>query len=206
VSPQLTIEAEEETARQDFVEDRDARNDGRLVTVIELLSPSTKRPGPDRDAYAAKQRDLLASDASLVEIDLSRLGERVMTDAQFASFVDRLVPRPAYLVVVSPFWMRSRPGCGYHAFPIRLRDSLPCIDIPLTPELAEVSMDLQYVFNRSYDLGPYRRAERTTAGRSRRPWRRTTRPGRSNCFSSKASWTRWADVARTSLSRVPSSC
>ena len=47
-----------------------------LVTLIEIASPSNKRPGPDRRSYEAKQQDILQSDTSLVEIDLLRSGER----------------------------------------------------------------------------------------------------------------------------------
>jgi len=46
--------------RLSFVEIRD-RRDRQLVTVVELLSPSNKRQGPDREQYLAKRRQLLAS-------------------------------------------------------------------------------------------------------------------------------------------------
>ena len=45
-----------------------------MVTVIELLSPSNKRAGDDREQYLAKRRELLRSPAHLVEIDLLRDG------------------------------------------------------------------------------------------------------------------------------------
>ncbi len=47
---------------------------GRIVTVIEVLSPANKREGQGRESYLAKQRDYLASSANLVEIDLLRGG------------------------------------------------------------------------------------------------------------------------------------
>ncbi len=43
-----------------FVEIRDRRS-RELVTVIELLSPSNKKSGPDREQYIAKRARLLAS-------------------------------------------------------------------------------------------------------------------------------------------------
>jgi hypothetical protein len=43
-----------------------------LITLIEIVSPSNKRPGIDRRAYLRQQRDVLESDANLVEIDLLR--------------------------------------------------------------------------------------------------------------------------------------
>ena len=54
-----------------FVEIRDRRN-RQLVTLIELLSPTNKRPGGDRDQYLGKRHEVLASSAHLVEIDLLR--------------------------------------------------------------------------------------------------------------------------------------
>jgi hypothetical protein len=128
-----------------------------LVTLIEILSPSNKRPGPDRDSYAAKQREVLESDANLVEIDLLRTGRRVLPSVEITSAVARLEPRPDYLVLVSRAWQRGGPFLGYSAYPIRLHEMLPCISVPLVAEQAEVPLDLQYAIQRTYDGGPYRR-------------------------------------------------
>ena len=45
-------------------------------------------------------------------------------------------------------------------YPIQLRDCLPEIAIPLLPGDRDVAIDLQAVFQRSYDAGPYRRCIR----------------------------------------------
>src|SRR5437588_8402129 len=50
----------------------------RLVTCIEVLSPTNKR-GPGREEYAAKRFQILSGDAHLVEIDLLRVGARFPT-------------------------------------------------------------------------------------------------------------------------------
>ena len=42
-------------------------------------------------------------------------------------------------------------------YPIRLEDRLPTIDIPLLPGDPSVTLDLQAVFDRCYDAGPYAR-------------------------------------------------
>ena len=48
----------------------------RVVTAIEVLSLSNKRPGDQgRDLYLQKQAEILASEVHLVEIDLLRGGE-----------------------------------------------------------------------------------------------------------------------------------
>jgi len=75
-----------------YIEIRDRRS-RELVTVIELLSPSNKRPGPDRDQYLAKRGQVLASPAHLIEIDLLRGGAPMpavdRTDCDYAVLVSR---------------------------------------------------------------------------------------------------------------------
>jgi hypothetical protein len=153
----LRVEAlDSEPVRHLFVEIRDASRDHRLVTLIEILSPSNKRPGPDRDAYVRKQREVLESDASLVEIDLLRDGRRVFPDGRLAEFIDKSESRPAYVILVSPAWRREAPYRGYVVYPVRLRDPLPRVGIPLKAELPLLLLDLQLAFHLVYDGGPYR--------------------------------------------------
>ena len=45
----------------------------------------------------------------------------------------------------------------YFVYPIRVQDRLPEIKIPLLPGDGDVVVDLQAIFQRSYDAGPYRR-------------------------------------------------
>jgi hypothetical protein len=63
--------------KQRFLALRD-RESLRLVTVIEILSPTNKRSGGDgRRQYLEKRKDLLQSAVNLVEIDLLRGGRRL---------------------------------------------------------------------------------------------------------------------------------
>lgn len=64
----LTLDFLEEEHRIPFIEII-YRETGDVVTVIEVLSPSNKN-GEGRDEYLQKQKDLLNSQANLVEIDL----------------------------------------------------------------------------------------------------------------------------------------
>jgi hypothetical protein len=48
-----------EPIRHAFVEIRDSAHRHKLVTLIEIASPSNKRPGQDRRAYQQKQREVL---------------------------------------------------------------------------------------------------------------------------------------------------
>ena len=62
--------------RLSYVEIRDARS-RRLITAIELLSPTNKRIGSDRDQYLAMRASLMRQGVNLVEVDLLRGGPRM---------------------------------------------------------------------------------------------------------------------------------
>ena len=127
--------------RLSFLEIRD-RRDRHLVTVVELLSPSNKRQGPDREQYLAKRRQLLASAVHLVEIDLLRGGPRMPVEG---------LPDCDYCIVVSR--VEKRPDVGI--WPVRLRERLPVIPIPLRAPDADARLDLQEALNRLYDAAGY---------------------------------------------------
>ena len=152
VSASIEVDFLNEPITHTYIEIRDSKNHHQLVTLIEILSPSNKRGGPDRLAYAKKQAEVLQSAASLVEIDLLRSGTRILPDVGLARFIDALRPIPDYLVMVAPAWKREGLGLGYHLYPIGLREILPCVGIPLKVGEAVVPLDLQDIFNRVYDL------------------------------------------------------
>lgn len=78
VSASIRVTIPSEPVRHPFIEIRDPRDGHKLITLIEIVSFSNKRPGLDREAYLFKQAEVLGSDASLVEIDLlSSLGQGV---------------------------------------------------------------------------------------------------------------------------------
>jgi hypothetical protein len=157
VSESVEVIVGSEPLRHQFVELRDASRGHRLVTLIEIVSPSNKRAGVDRRAYLRKQREVLESDASLIEIDLLRSGERLLPNADLEAYLLSLEPQPAYLVLVNRAWRRSGVEMAYQLFAMSLREVLPCISVPLREGEDEVSLDLQWLFNQAYDRGPYRR-------------------------------------------------
>jgi hypothetical protein len=130
---------EQDVEKVRFLEVRD-RQGREPVTVIELLSPSNKRAGDDREQYLAKRRELLRSPAHLVEIDLLRgwtcMPQEGRPECDYSVLVSRAEKRR-----VAEFW------------PIRVRDRLPVIPIPLRPPDAAAPIDLQEVLHRAYD-GP----------------------------------------------------
>lgn len=136
------VPAPVDVERQSFIEIRDRQGRG-LVTVVELLSPTNKRPGPDREQYLAKRRQLLASGAHLVEIDLLRGYPRLPLEG---------LPGCDYYVMVSRAEERPRAGL----WPLSLRNPLPTVPIPLRSPDPDASLGLQQLMDRIYDAAGYR--------------------------------------------------
>jgi hypothetical protein len=127
--------------RSAFLEIRD-RNQRRLVTVIELLSPSNKLKDRDRAQYLAKREQILESSANFVEIDLLRSGTPMPWDE---------MPACDYYVVVSE--PLARPDAGI--WPLGLHDPLPPISIPLAPNEPKARLDLKALLDHIYDAAGY---------------------------------------------------
>jgi hypothetical protein len=156
LSEYVELIVETELAELSFVEIRDAHRGHEVVTLIEVLSPANKRPGTDRDKFLQKRSEVLESHTSLVEIDLLRNGDRAWTDPVIAHKLFALEPPPHYLVTVNREWQR-RPDLKLQVFPAYLNGCLPVIPVPLREGEQDVLIDLQHVFLRVYEAGPYRR-------------------------------------------------
>ena len=137
-----------EPIRQGFIEIIDIKSGRRVVTVIEVLSPSNKLPGPGRELYVKKQEELRAGGVSLVEIDLLRAGTRVLSVP-----LDRIPEghRTAYAACVRRGWKTFE--IEYYRIP--LRERLPAITIPLRRDDRDVALDLQSLIDQCYDSGRY---------------------------------------------------
>ena len=145
VAAPLLIELVDVEVTEGFIEIRE-RSGGLVVTVIEVLSPSNKRKGPGRKSYLRKQRDVLASAASLVEVDLLRGGKRVLA-------VGDIPPshHSEALVCISPGWKRTRR----ELYALPLSRKLPIIPIPLRPQEKRIRLDLQALIDQVYQAGRY---------------------------------------------------
>ncbi len=113
----------------------------RLVTCIEVLSPTNKR-GPGREEYAGKRYNMVSGNANLVEIDLLRAGSRFPTAQP--------LPPKSYFVFVSQAGRRL----DVEIWPIALDQPLPEVSIPLLPGEAVV-LDLQKALSVIYDIIGY---------------------------------------------------
>jgi hypothetical protein len=103
-----------------------------VVTVIEVLSPSNKERGTERERYLNKHDEYLGSGTNFVEIDILRDGGRMPLGKPPTRTAD-------YYIIVSR-------GCNYpHAevSPFTIRDQIPLFPVPLKPKDGEVLLDLQ---------------------------------------------------------------
>jgi hypothetical protein len=151
------VRVRSEPLRHAYVEVRDSKRAHELVTLIEIASPSNKREGVDRKAYLKKQREVLDSNASLIELDLLRDGERLLPNPDLEDLVTQIEPAPEYLVLVNRWWDRTGEDSAYDVYPVLLDQALPCVPVPLRQSEDETPLDLQYVFQQAYDGGPYHR-------------------------------------------------
>jgi hypothetical protein len=115
----------------------------RLVTALEILSPSNKAPGKGRDAYLEKRAELFGSRTSLVEIDLLRAGA--------AMPLGHPVQARDYRILVARG--RTRPRALPLTFGVRA--AVPTIPIPLLPEDEEPRLDLNRVLHDLIDRARY---------------------------------------------------
>jgi hypothetical protein len=115
----------------------------KLITTIELLSPSNKKSGDDRSAFLAKRVDLLRHGVNVVDLDLLLAGKRLplrvpLPTGDYHAFVTR-----AYVY----------KDCEVYSW--SMRDPLPTIAIPLRTDEPDVLLPLQPAFNWVYDRSRY---------------------------------------------------
>jgi hypothetical protein len=136
--------------REGRVEILDSYNDMKLVALIEVVSPTNKAAGPGRVSYKAKQKEALARDCHLVEIDLLRRGHHVVAVPKW-----RLRPFEPYdsLCCVSRWPFRNR----FELYPRALRQRLPRVRIPLAEGDPDTTRDIQSALEQVYVEGRYAR-------------------------------------------------
>jgi hypothetical protein len=127
----------------------DRQSNQRVVTVIEVLSPTNKYAGPGRESYEAKQQEVRGSDVHLVEIDLLRNGPHVL------SVPERVVRGRGgydYLICVN---RAAKVRDVFEFYRRRVRERLPRIRVPLAGSDPDVILDLQAVLAHTYEAGSY---------------------------------------------------
>jgi hypothetical protein len=150
VSEPLILGFQDDPIRQRFIEILDATTGGRVVTVIEFLSPSNKLPGDGRSQYKRKQQECVDARVNLFEVDLTRQGQRELLVAQAG-----LPPEYRTAYFASVFRATWKEYGRKEAYRIPLRDPLPAIRIPLRAGDDDVVLDLQALITEAYDIGRY---------------------------------------------------
>jgi hypothetical protein len=135
-----------EPAREGFIEIVDSG--GKLVTAIEFVSPTNKRPGDGRTKYRRKQREMLGSRTNMVEVDLTRGGKRAMLAPA------HMLPSKAHTDYLACVVRGSRPG-EFELYPMPLRQTLAIVGIPLRPIDSDIVLNLQQLVDAVYQKGRY---------------------------------------------------
>jgi hypothetical protein len=135
----------EEEHREAFVEIFETDPEMRLVTTIEVLSPTNKRTGtPGWDLYQRKRQSILLGDVSLVEIDLLRGGQRMpMLDPW---------PDSPYTLMVA----RARKPQMCRVWEGSFQRALPPIPVPLVKPDPDIPLSLQPLVDTIYQRFRYR--------------------------------------------------
>jgi hypothetical protein len=136
----------DEHFRENFIEIYEADPEVRLVTCLEVPSPSNKRRGTEGwEQYLRKRNALLLGSANLVEIDLLRRGQRM-------PMVEPWPNSPYYLLV----GRQSRvPYC--RVWPVPLRQPLPEVPVPLASPDPDIALSLQPLIEAVYERSRYAR-------------------------------------------------
>lgn len=130
--------------RETFIEIHAIQPTRQLVTCLEVLSPSNKRPGTAGwELYARKRQGLLLGEANLVELDLLRGGTKpAMLDPWPACPYTILVARRSQSPVCRVwrvFFHRPLPR-----FPVPLADSDPDVMVDLSPMVEAIYRRYRY--------------------------------------------------------------
>jgi hypothetical protein len=144
----LVIHLDIEPVTESYVEIVDVKSGHRIVTTIEVLSPTNKRLGEGQELFLQKRADMKQAGVNIAEIDLLRGGQRVLFAAP------ELIPpshRTTYQICV---WRAVRHR-QVEVYRVPLREPLPVIRIPLRPTDRDVLINLQAILDQCYRNGGY---------------------------------------------------
>jgi hypothetical protein len=143
-APVVMLALPPEEHRETFLEIYQLVPERRLVTVIELLSPSNKRPQTRGwRTFQRKRRALLAGAAHYVEIDLLRRGTR-------PRMANGWPDNPYYILVAR---QQESPRCL--VWPATSIRRLPIVPIPLIAPDPDLTLDLQPLVEEIYQRSRY---------------------------------------------------
>jgi hypothetical protein len=121
------------------------KNDGPLVTLVDMVSPANKTTGAGRLAYLHTRRQAQAWKANWAEIDL------VLPGQPTTDYPREELPDWDYAVTITRI---TQPG-NYEIYPTTLDKELPRIRLPLTATDQDLVLDLQRLVERVYEQGEF---------------------------------------------------
>ena len=133
-----------EEHHEDYLEIRQ-RGDGRLVTLLEVVSPANKTTTQGRTAYLDKRLEGRNASANLVEIDLLLQGTPMLEYSRDG------LPEWDYAVTVT----RSTQAERFEIYTATLQKRLPRFRLPLAVDDRDTVLDLHTAFTRCYDQGGF---------------------------------------------------
>src|SRR5262245_33726930 len=133
-----------EEHHEEFIEIRQ-RGDGRLVTLVDVVSPANKLTTGGRKAYLNKRDEGKNAGANLVEIDLVLQGQPTLEYSRDG------LPDWDYAVTVT----RSTQPDRFEIYTTTLQKRLPRFRLPLASEDRDIVLDLHTAFTRRYDQGGF---------------------------------------------------
>ena len=117
---------------------------GKVITVLEVLSPANKVHPRGREAHEAKREDIFRTRTHLVEIDLLRSGDPMPLYPSGAR-------KGEYSILVSRG--TDRPKGQLHVF--GLRQPIPVFRLPLLAGDSEPELDLGRILHELYDRASF---------------------------------------------------
>jgi hypothetical protein len=154
-----------EEHQEEYVEIRQ-RSDGRLVTLLDMVSPANRTSQAGRQAYLRKRADAQAAGASLVEIDL------VLQGQPLRDYAGDGLPDWCYAVTVT----RATQPERHEIYTATLQKRLPKFRLPLASDDRDTVLDLHAAFSRCYDQAnlagkiDYQRDPATTLSEEHKAW------------------------------------
>ncbi len=145
----LVVPVSHEHRTETFIEIIDRASSDRLVTVIELLSPSNKVGSESQKKYRQKQEEIFTPKVNMVEIDLTRGGRRRFLLPQTKI---RDSHRTTFQACV---FRATGKRTQFELYAMPLQQPLPAVKVPLRDQDTDVVIDLQPLAERAYQLGAY---------------------------------------------------
>lgn len=146
----FVIRALDESTTVGFIEIVDPADQAKVVTAVEVISPTNKIDPRARRQYLQKREEYWAAGVGTVEVDLLRDGDP-LSDVPLHRV-------PAALRTPYTVWVRrGSPAGGLQVeyYPCPLRGRLPRVGVPLRHTDADAKLDLQAAFEAAYAQGSY---------------------------------------------------